>query len=231
MIVACILCALTLSSAQCYGPEDNTEVFVLDEFAQLKEGDAAHWCHGVIGATVLSFIQFGLDLAWLGWVVSVVRAGSGVRSDNEGMELSRRISMSVHPDPTSPISPVSPLVPTSTHHNYLHYHPRPHVYHLLQTLLTPTPRLLAALAQRRSEEAVARQHAGPTFTLSPGSDESSLPSEERPQAVQQIHPAGILMAETDRARDIHHEEEEHPAVEHLPAYTGMDRVPVYPGRT
>lgn len=155
-----------------------------------------------MGATVLSFIQFGLDLAWLGWVISVVRAGSGVRSGEEGMELTRRLSVGVgaNGNPvSSPISPTSPIYVTSptsishdSPHRYQvnHYHARPHVYHLLQTLLTPTPRLLTALAQRRTA-AEAESQAARARNQEMGSVGS-------PQPVQQVNPAGILRAETVR---------------------------------
>ena len=65
---------------------------------------------------------------------------------------------SISPISISPISPItlnpysqSPPVHDST------IQPRPHVYHLFQTLLTPTPRLLTALAERRHAAEAARQ--------------------------------------------------------------------------
>lgn len=175
-----MLCALTLSSSECFGPEYNTG-FVLDEFALLKERGTGHWCNGVIGATILSFVQFGLDLAWLGWVISVVRAGSGVRSGAEGALLSRRasIGVSARPGSASPdgqvTSPGAGLVmsPTSTVSSSgmppPRLQPQPHVYHLLQTLLTPTPRLLTALAERRkaAEADTKRREAGAVAVEAP----------------------------------------------------------------
>jgi hypothetical protein len=254
MVVSSVLCATTLSSAQCYGPAANTAVFVLDEFAQLKERSTAHWCRGVIGATTLSFVQLGLDLAWLGWVMSVVRAASGARSGQEGAELSRRMSVHTgtifHQDqqqaasvsgrhsPTntmgstpalSPISPTDTTPPVVPSHHYRHYHPRPHVYHLLQTLLTPTPRLLTALAQRRAAES--------NLCWPPIDD--SLPVsafEMHPQPVRQADPSTILSAETGRSEtersrsDSQTREGVLRTLEVPPPYIPPP-VPVYPGRT
>lgn len=69
-----VLCWISLNSTECFG----NGPWSIDEFAEIKEATPVHWCNGVIGVAVLSFVQLALDLVWLGWVVYLVRSAGDV---------------------------------------------------------------------------------------------------------------------------------------------------------
>ena len=115
------------------------------------------WCQGVIGATVLSYVQLVLDLTWLGWVVWLCRSAGDVvdplirgRGDvdieggGEGGDGPRGEGAQGRRSSSGSGS------------RTLHPQAQSHAQKVLAALHTPVPLILLKLAAHRSEQEIIR---------------------------------------------------------------------------